>query len=54
MNASDASVYQRRIYIDLGIKNFDSCICWMMKHYPAKFDALYIFEGATNLSDAKP
>lgn len=53
MNASDASIYKRRIYIDLGIKDFDSSLCWILQNYPVKFDALYGFECATDLSDVK-
>jgi hypothetical protein len=51
MNATDASIYRRRIYIDLGIKNYNSSVCWMMQNYPLKFDLMYGFECAVDLSD---
>ena len=53
MNASDAAVYKRRIYLDLGIKNFESSLCWMMQNYPVKFDAIYGFECAKDLSNVQ-
>ena len=53
MNASDASVYKRRIYIDLGIKDFDSSLCWILQNYPVKFDALYGFECVTDYSNVQ-
>lgn len=51
MNASDPQIYKRRIYIDLGIKNFDSSLCWIMQNYPVKFDTIYGFECATDFSN---
>lgn len=45
VNASDTSIYGRRIYIDLGLHDFGSSVCWMMQHYPAKFDLVYGFES---------
>ena len=33
------------MYIDLGLHDFGSSVCWMMQHYPAKFDLVYGFEG---------
>ena len=45
VNASDTNIYGRRIYIDLGLHDFGSSVCWMMQHYPAKFDLAYGFEG---------
>ncbi len=53
MNASDVTVYKRRIYIDLGIKDFDSSLCWIMQNYPVKFDALYGFECQTDFSNVQ-
>lgn len=50
-NFVDASSYPRRIYIDLGIKDFDSSLCWMIQHYPAKFDHVYGFECARDFSN---
>ena len=51
VDASDAKVYKRRIYIDLGIKDFDSSLCWIMQHYPVKFDAMHGFECQKDLTD---
>ena len=51
VNASDTKVYERRIYIDLGIKDFDSSLCWIMQHYPVKFDAMHGFECQSDLSN---
>ena len=45
--------YARRIYIDLGVKNFESSICWILRHYPMKFDRIYGFECGRDLSDVK-
>ena len=43
--------YKRRIYIDLGVKDFESRVCWMMQNYPLKFDLVYGFECADDLSN---
>lgn len=51
VDASDKKVYKRRIYIDLGIKDFDSSLCWIMQHYPVKFDAMHGFECKSDLSN---
>ncbi|TFJ82434.1 hypothetical protein NSK_006260 [Nannochloropsis salina CCMP1776] len=51
VNASDPAVYKRKIYIDLGIKDFNSSLCWIMQNYPVKFDAIHGFECASDLSD---
>ena len=53
MNASDAALYKRRIYLDFGIKNFESSLCWMMQNYPVKFDAIYGFECARDFSNVQ-
>ena len=47
-NFVDAASYPRRIYIDLGIKDFESSMCWIMQNYPVKFDRIYGFECATD------
>jgi hypothetical protein len=47
----DATSYPLRIYIDLGIKDFESSLCWIMQHYPVKFDRIYGFECARDVSD---
>ena len=44
-------MYRSRIYIDLGIQDFDSSVCWMMQNYPVKFDFVYGFESARDLSN---
>lgn len=49
----DTSSYPRKIYIDLGIKDFESSICWIMQHYPAKFDQIYAFECARDFTDVE-
>ena len=51
VNASDKKLYKRRIYIDLGIKDFDSSLCWIMQHYPVKFDVMHGFECQTDLTN---
>jgi hypothetical protein len=51
VDASDKKSYKRRIYIDLGIKDFDSSLCWIMQHYPVKFDAMHGFECQTDLTN---
>lgn len=51
VNASDPAVYKRKIYIDLGIKDFYSSLCWIMQNYPVKFDAIHGFECASDLSN---
>lgn len=51
VNATDVSKYRRRIYIDLGLKDFDSSICWMMQNYPVKFDKVYGFECGSDMSN---
>ena len=51
VDASDKKVFKRRIYIDLGIKDFDSSLCWIMQHYPVKFDAMHGFECQSDLSN---
>lgn len=50
-NYVETSSYPRRIYIDLGIQDFESSLCWMMQHYPVKFDHIYGFECARDFSD---
>lgn len=49
VNASDKDVYDRRIYIDLGLHDFKSSVCWMMQNYPTKFDLVYGFEADAKL-----
>jgi hypothetical protein len=44
VDAKNVTSYKRRIYIDLGLKDFDSSVCWMMRNYPVKFDTIYGFE----------
>jgi hypothetical protein len=51
VDASDKTLYRRRIYIDLGVKDFDSSLCWIMQNYPVKFDAMYGFECQTDMTD---
>lgn len=51
VDASDKELYKRRIYIDLGIKDFGSSLCWIMQHYPVKFDAMHGFECQSDLSN---
>ena len=51
VDATDKKLYKRRIYIDLGIKDFDSSLCWIMQHYPIKFDAMHGFECQSDLTD---
>jgi len=51
IDASDKTLYRRRIYIDLGIKDFNSSLCWMMQNYPVKFDAMHGFECHTDMTD---
>ena len=53
VDASDKKLYKRRIYIDLGIKDFDSSLCWIMQNYPAKFDAMHGFECETDFTDVE-
>jgi len=50
-NFVDATLYPRRVYIDLGIKDFESSLCWIMQHYPIKFDQIYGFECAKDFSN---
>lgn len=52
-NFVDATSHPRRIYIDLGVATFDSSICWMMQHYPVKFDRIYGFECAQDYSNTE-
>lgn len=47
----DVTSYPRRIYIDLGLKDFESSLCWMMQNYPASFDGIYGFECARDLTN---
>ena len=49
VDAADKETYPRRIYIDLGINSFASSVCFMMQHYPVKFDRIYGFECAQDL-----
>jgi hypothetical protein len=51
VDASDKTLYRRRIYIDLGIKDFDSSLCWIMQNYPVKLDAMYGFKCQTDMTD---
>jgi hypothetical protein len=51
VNALDTKVYKRRIYIDLGIKDFDSSLCWIMQYYPVKFDVMHGFECQNDLTN---
>ena len=51
VDASNKKLYKRRIYIDLGIKDFDSSLCWIMQHYPVKFDVMHGFECQTDLTN---
>jgi len=51
VDASDNNVYKRRIYVDLGIQDFDSSLCWIMQHYPVKFDVMHGFECKTDLTN---
>jgi hypothetical protein len=51
INATDVTKYKRRIYIDLGLKNFESSVCWMMQNYPVKFDLVYGFECGSDMSN---
>jgi len=44
-------MYPRRVYIDLGIKDFESSLCYIMQHYPVKFDQIYGFECAKDFSN---
>lgn len=53
VDAADKSLYKRRIYIDLGIKDFDSSLCWMMQHYPVKFDIMHGFECQTDFTNVE-
>ena len=50
-NFVDAASYPRHIYIDLGILDFHSSLCWIMQHYPVKFDQIYGFECARDFSN---
>ena len=50
-NFVDAGSYPRRIYIDLGIADFYSSLCWIMQNYPVKFDQIYGFECARDFSN---
>jgi len=51
VDASDKKLYKRRIYIDLGIKDFEFSLCWIMQHYPVKFDVMHGFECQTDLTN---
>ncbi|GAB5036600.1 Hypothetical protein NocV09_04300250 [Nannochloropsis oceanica] len=51
VDASNKTLYRRRIYIDLGIKDFNSSLCWMMQNYPIKFDAMYGFECERDMTN---
>lgn len=51
VDASDKKLYERRIYIDLGIKDFASSLCWIIQHYPVKFDIMHGFECQTDLTN---
>ncbi|CAI5519376.1 unnamed protein product [Closterium sp. Naga37s-1] len=35
---------QRRVYLDLGGKEFNSSVLWMLRHYPLDFTELHVFE----------
>lgn len=51
VDANDKKIYPRRIYVDLGINHFASSVCFMMQHYPIKFDRIYGFECAQDMTD---
>jgi len=46
--------FPKRIYFDLGVKEFDTSIGWIFKNYPCKFDLVYGFEADPNLRAALP
>lgn len=50
-NFVDTTSHPHRIYIDLGIADFESSLCWFMQNYPAKFDRIYGFECARDFSN---
>jgi hypothetical protein len=51
VNANDRSTYPRRVYVDLGAKDFGSSICFTLMNYPAKFDRVWGFECQQDLSN---
>jgi hypothetical protein len=43
-NFIDTTLAPRRIYIDLGVKEWSTTPCWFLQHYPTKFDIIHGFE----------
>ena len=41
---TDTSQARRKVYIDLGMRQWDSSICYMLRKYPVHFDEMYGFE----------
>ncbi|CAI5535315.1 unnamed protein product, partial [Closterium sp. Naga37s-1] len=35
---------RRRVYLDLGGKEFNSSVLWMLRHYPLDFTEVHVFE----------
>ena len=53
IDANKQYLYPRRIYIDLGIRDFESSVCFMMQRYPVKFDQIHGFEAAGDLTNVE-
>eukprot|EP00824_Muranothrix_gubernata_P006883 TRINITY_DN18862_c0_g1_i4.p1 TRINITY_DN18862_c0_g1~~TRINITY_DN18862_c0_g1_i4.p1 ORF type:complete len:277 (-),score=41.29 TRINITY_DN18862_c0_g1_i4:9-812(-) len=43
----NVSAYPKRIYYDLGLRDYKSSLKWMLDNYPAQFDEVYGFECNT-------